>query len=127
MIWLLLLLVAVAGYLAIVIVALPGTRYEVDWTAGPTLNATVKRRLFPWRKDNLVIGSAVMAKDYALIVADPVKYAPTLRHEGTHLRQTAEHRFFLFRYLFIPSFRKTMEAEAVAAQTAAQPTWRVLA
>lgn len=125
--WVLLLLVLVAGYLAVVIFALPGTRYEVDWTAGPILNATLRRRLFPWFTDNLTLFGVVAAKHYELIVADQVKYAPTLRHEFVHLRQAAEHRFFLLRYLVMPSFRKAMEAEAVAAQDAATPTWKVLA
>jgi hypothetical protein len=61
-------------------------------------------------------------------VRDPVKHAPSIRHELTHVAQQA--RLGIVRFLWHYFFRggaEQYEGEARAAQDAEWPQWRIVA
>lgn len=86
------------------------------WEDGFFLEIHIRRRRFPWPTDNVTFRRTIFTKHQRI-------NNPTLRHEGTHCRQAVTIKWFYFRYVLSGTFRRSMEAEARAAETAAYPQW----
>src|SRR5689334_16985183 len=87
------------------------------WTWGPvSYHGSLRPRRFPWFTNNITLGSRVYMAHYEAAMLHPGTYAPTFRHEGTHVRQFAEKGWL---WVILHPFAR--EVEARAAEQAAEP------
>lgn len=98
------------------------TKYRVTTATGFQVDVTLRKRWLPWPSDNVVLGRTIFARHYLLIITNPIKYAPTLRHEMVHAVQYATRGWW-----WVWTHPTDRERAAHAAETATTPIFRVIA